>query len=158
MAEPCDSVSLTGMTINREAEGSYVMPRTEHARVADAMRHGILKCPADSTLRDAARMMCSKHVHMVAISSSADGSVVGTVSDMALLEALLEDAGQHRSLGEVADPNTRAISSDEPLIAAANAMRELGTSHLLVRDAHNGHPVGVISTLDVAGVLAWGEA
>jgi CBS domain-containing protein len=146
------------MSTGHESEGSYVMPRPEHARVADAMRHGLVKCGADSTLRDAARTMSSKHVHMIAVSDPSDGTVTGTVSDMGLLEALLEDPGLHRSLGEIADPHTRAISSDESLLAAARAMRDLGTSHLLVRDAHNGHPIGVISTLDVAGILAWGEA
>jgi hypothetical protein len=37
-------------------------------------------------------------------------------------------------------------------------MRDEGTSHLRVRDEQSGRPVGVLSTLDVAGVLAWGEA
>ena len=146
------------MSISRESEGSYITPRPEHACVADAMRVGLLKCPADSTLRDAARTMSAKHVHMVVVSDPADGKVAGTISDLELLGALLEDPGLHRSLGEIADPHSRAISSDESLLAAAKTMQELQTSHLLVRDPGNGYPVGVISTLDVAGILAWGEA
>ncbi len=31
-------------------------------------------------------------------------------------------------------------------------------SHLVVTDAEAGRPIGILSTLDVAGVLAWGEA
>ena len=146
------------MNMDREIEGSYVTPRPEHARVADAMRHGLIKCPADSNLRTAARTMSSNHVHMIAVNDPSDGTVVGTLSDSGLLEALLEDTNLNRTLAEVADRQTHAISSDKPLLAAANMMRDLQTSHLLVRDAHNGHPVGVISTLDIAGVLAWGEA
>lgn len=150
--------SLQCMNVNRESEGSYLMPRPEHAQVSDAMRHGLVKCSADTDLRQAARTMASEHVHMVAITDPSDGSVVGTLTDMALLEALLDDPDLNRSLGEVADPSAHSISSDKPLLLAANTMRDLQTSHLLVRDAHNGHPIGVISTIDVAGVLAWGEA
>jgi len=143
---------------NHNTEGSYVTPRPEHARVADAMRHGLVKCPMDSTLRDAARKMSSEHVHMVAVSDPSDGEVVGTISDRCLLDALLEDPQLNRSLGEIADRHSYAISSDESLLAAAKTMHDLKTSHLLVRDAKNGHAVGVLSTLDVAGILAWGEA
>jgi CBS domain-containing protein len=150
--------NLQWMNMNRESEGSYLTPRPEHAQVADAMRHGLVKCSAETDLRQAARTMSTEHVHMVAITDPSDGSVVGTLTDMALLEALLDDPDLHRSLGEVADPSAHSISSDKPLLLAANTMRDLQTSHLLVRDAHNGHPIGVISTLDVAGVLAWGEA
>jgi hypothetical protein len=32
------------------------------------------------------------------------------------------------------------------------------TSHLIVSDPRTKRPVGVLSTLDVAGILAWGEA
>jgi CBS domain-containing protein len=36
-------------------------------------------------------------------------------------------------------------------------MREHGVSHLMVVDSARGVPVGVLSTLDVAGVVAWGR-
>jgi hypothetical protein len=35
-------------------------------------------------------------------------------------------------------------------------MDEHGTAHLIVVD--EGRPIGVVSSLDVAGVLAWGRA
>ena len=35
-------------------------------------------------------------------------------------------------------------------------MAEHGVSHLIVADA--GRAVGVVSTLDVAGIIAWGRA
>ncbi len=158
MPEHLRGSSLRPMDAGTETEGSYVTPRPEHARVADAMRHGLVTCSSEASLREAARTMSSEHVHMVAVSDPADGSVVGTLTDMALLEALLQDPDLRHTLREVADPAAHAISSDCPLLDAATRMRELQASHLLVRDAHNGHPAGVISTLDIAGVLAWGEA
>ena len=39
---------------------------------------------------------------------------------------------------------------------AAQLMSEHEVSHLVVVQPHSGHPVGVLSALDLAGVLAWG--
>jgi CBS domain-containing protein len=35
-------------------------------------------------------------------------------------------------------------------------MADHNVSHLVVVQPHSGQPVGVLSTLDIAGVLAWG--
>ena len=139
-------------------EGSYLTPRLEDARVADAMRHGILSCSADASLRDAARTMSLHHVHTIVVSDPADGSLLGILSDGALLSALLDSDGDERLLGEVADRDLSTISSSEPLASAAKLMRDRGIAHLVVLDAQSGRPTGMLSTLDVAGILAWGEA
>lgn len=138
--------------------GSYRIPRLEHARVADAMRHGLLSCPADASLRAAARTMSTQHVHMILATDPADGSPVGALSDQGLLRAVLEHRNDDPELGEVVERDMDTISSAEPLAEAIELMRERGTSHLIVRDAQTGRPSGVLSTLDIAGVLAWGEA
>jgi CBS domain-containing protein len=139
-------------------EGSYLTPRLENASVADAMRHGVLSCSADATLRDAARTMSLHHVHTIVVTDPADGSPAGILSDSVLLGALLDSPQGDRQLSEVADRDVSAISSDEPLTAAAELMRQRGIAHVLVRDAESGRPSGMLSTLDVAGILAWGEA
>jgi CBS domain-containing protein len=139
-------------------EGSYLTPRLESARVADAMRHGIFSCSADASLRDAARTMSSHHVHTIVVTDPADGSLWGLLSDTALLSALLEFDGSELLLREVADRDLTTISSDVPLLAAAELMHERGIAHVVVRDAHSGRPSGMLSTLDLAGILAWGQA
>jgi CBS domain-containing protein len=141
-----------------EKGGSYRVPRLAHARVADAMRHGILSCPADASLREAARTMSLHHVHTIVVTDPRDGSPVGTLSDSALFDGLLDAGAGGRPLGEVADRDLDTIASDERLTVAAERMRERATGHLLVRDAHSNMPVGMLSTLDLAGILAWGEA
>ncbi|MGA2319188.1 MAG: CBS domain-containing protein [Solirubrobacteraceae bacterium] len=138
-------------------DGSYLTPRLEDALVADAMRYGIFTCSADTPLRDAARTMVLHHVHAIVVSDPADGSPWGILSDRALLGALLDRDGD-TPLREVADRDLSAISSNEPLTAAAGLMRDRGIAHILVRDAESGRPSGMLSTLDVAGILAWGEA
>jgi CBS domain-containing protein len=140
-----------------DSPGSYLTPRLAHARVSDAMRHGVLACPADVSLREAAQRMCTAHVHMIVASSPRDGSPVGALSDRRLLETILDRGADDLPLGEVADPALEAIASDMPLLAAAQRMRETGRSHLLVQDASSSRITGVLSTLDIAGVLAWGE-
>ena len=37
-------------------------------------------------------------------------------------------------------------------------MRAHGVSHVMVVDSGENEPLGVVSTLDVAGIVAWGEA
>jgi CBS domain-containing protein len=138
-------------------QGSYLTPRLEHARVADAMRHGILSCAADASLRDAARTMSLHHVHTIVVTDPVDGSLWGIFSDSALLDSLLASESSERLLRELADREPCTISSDEPLLSAAELMRERGIAHLVVRDAQTGRPSGMLSTLDLAGILAWGE-
>jgi CBS domain-containing protein len=138
--------------------GSYLTPRLEHALVGDAMRHGIFSCASDTPLREAARTMTQHHVHAVVVTDPVDGAPWGILSDSALLAALLDFDGAERPLSEVADRDLSTISSGEPLISAAQLMRDRGIAHIVVRDAHTGKLAGMLSTLDVAGILAWGEA
>jgi CBS domain-containing protein len=140
-----------------KTEGSYLTPRLEDARVEDAMRHGIFSCPADASLRDAARTMSLHHVHTIVVTDPADGSLWGTLSDSALLGALLERDGGERPLRDVAERDLSTISSGESLTSAVELMRKRGIAHLVVADADSGRPSGMLSTLDVAGILAWGE-
>jgi CBS domain-containing protein len=50
------------------------------------------------------------------------------------------------------------VAVDEPLDRARRLLVEHGVSHALVVEARAGRPVGVLSTLDVASVLALGRA
>jgi CBS domain-containing protein len=142
----------------RTMAASYRTARLKHVLVADAMRHGIFSCPTDTTLRDAARTMALHHVHAIVVTEATDGSPWGILSDSQLLSALLDLDGDERHLREVADRDLSMISSGELLITAAELMRERGITHVVVRDAQRGRPTGMLSGLDVAGVVAWSEA
>ena len=141
-----------------EMEGSYRTPRFDNARVSDAMRLGIFTCVAGSSLKQAARSMSLHHIHTVVVTDTADGTPIGILSDAALVAALLDDPDDERTLAEVADRDLGKISSGATLRAAADLMRERGVAHPLVCDEESGIPTGMLSTLDVAGILAWGEA
>ena len=139
-------------------DGSYRTPRFEHARVSDAMRLGIFTCAAGSSLKQAARSMSLHHVHTVVVTDTADGAPIGILPDAALVAALIDDPDDERTLGQVADRDLGKVSSGAPLRAAADMMRDHGVAHLLVFDEQSGLPTGMLSTLDVAGIFAWGEA
>jgi CBS domain-containing protein len=58
--------------------------------------------------------------------------------------------------GEIAVSQPVTVEPSLPLDEAAALMQERETAHLIV--AERGRPVGMLSTLDIAGVLAWGRA
>jgi CBS domain-containing protein len=101
--------------------------------------------------------MSLHHVHTIVVTDPVDGSLLGVLSDGALLDSLLAGGGSERLLGEVAEREPSTISSDERLLSAAELMRERRIAHLVVRDSQTGRPSGMLSTLDLAGILAWGE-
>ena len=134
--------------------GSFLAPRFEHALVHDVMRHGVISCEPDTSLRGVARVMSSYHVHAVVVELA--GDVWGMVSAWDVLQA----AGSERerlSAREIASTEYVTVSEDAPLGEAAQLMREHEVSHVVVTGTGN-RPIGVLSTLDVAGTLAWGEA
>ena len=143
------------------SHGSYLLPHLEHATVADAMHPGILSCGADATLTEVARIMSTHHVHCIVVTGPAEDEadespVWGIVSDFDVVRAgIRPDA-----------PETAAALAQRPVIKvettaalrdAAELMMTKGTGHVVAVNPQTGHPVGILSTLDIAGVLAWGE-
>lgn len=133
--------------------GSWLSPSFEHARVADAMRPGVIACTPDATLRTVARTMAMNHVHSVVVTAGGDAPV-GVITERELLTAASPSAEGRPAHSLAVDPLT--VFSDDPLGRAAELLVEHRASHLLVVDVA-GRPRGVLSALDIAGVLAWGE-
>jgi CBS domain-containing protein len=136
------------------APGSPLAPRFEHASVGDVMRRGVISCEPEDSLRSVARIMSSYHVHSVVVALG--GDIWGVISANDVVEA----AGTPRerlSAGEIAATEVVTVTEDEPLERGAQLMREHEVSHVIVT-ARGGKPIGIVSTLDIAGTLAWGEA
>src|SRR4051812_42181029 len=62
--------------------GSALAPRFEHATVHDVMRHGVITCGPEASLRDVSRIMASYHVHAVVVALRQDVWGVVTASDV----------------------------------------------------------------------------
>ncbi len=141
--------------------GSYLMPSFRIATVADAMHPGIMAVDPDTSAIEVARIMATHHVHCVVVmgiahSSTHEPSVWGIVSDIDLLE---------RGVGPDAETTARGLANTPiitveptmPLSRARELMLSHRLSHLIVEEPETHRPIGVLSTLDLAGVLAWGE-
>ena len=141
--------------------GSYLTPSFEHARVADAMRPRVLTCDPGTLLVAVAQRMASEHVHAIVVlreTVNPDGEVAGrpwaVVTDHDVLRSAAAIADQ--TAGDVATGEVLLAHPDEPLPDVAQRMLEHGTSHAVVVEPRTGSPVGVLSTLDIAGILGWG--
>jgi len=135
--------------------GDYVRPSFRNATVADAMTPGIITCAPETPLETVAELMATHRVHAVAVGGIAAQHLVWAVIDsMDLIRAL-----HHPQRGTFAEAISRQpahpIDPGAPLAEAVRMMDELNTAHLVVVD--RDRPVGVLSTLDVAGAAAWGR-
>jgi CBS domain-containing protein len=83
--------------------------------------------------------------------------VWGIISDLDLVAAGIRDE-QEPTARDLAGQPVITVRPNVPLRQAGEVMLANGVSHLVVTDAEAGRPIGILSTLDVAGVLAWGEA
>jgi CBS domain-containing protein len=141
-------------------EDSIFGDKLRSISVRDAMHPGIISCGQDTTAHEIARIMASRHVHSVAVISLShdlrqEPMVWGIVSDLDLLEAAIESD----------PPATAATLAKQPVISvrstmsvheAARAMVENGANHVVVVDSADRVPIGILSTLDVAVLLAAG--
>jgi MFS transporter, MHS family, proline/betaine transporter len=141
--------------------GSYLMPSLDHASVADAMHPGILGCEPDTSLREVAQIMATHHVHCVAVigisHEEPECGVWGVISDLELVRAGIRDADA-TTARTLADQPLVTVEPTVPLREAGELMLAHNVSHLVVIQAGTGRPIGILSTADVAGVIAWGEA
>jgi CBS domain-containing protein len=143
-----------------DQHGNYLMPSLEHATVGEAMHPGILSCHADTSATDVARTMATHQVHCVAVlapshDDSGETYVWGIISDLDLLRAGIQADGQENA-GALAGQPIISVKPSMPLREAAELMLTHRVTHLVVVDPGALRPVGILSSLDLAGVLAWG--
>jgi CBS domain-containing protein len=143
-----------------EREDPILGDKLRSVSVRDAMHPGIISCSQATTATEIARIMASQHVHCVAVISSSHDNrqepmIWGIVSDLDLLEAAIQSSA----------PVTAATLARQPVISvrssmsvhdAAKAMVEYGTNHVVVVDPDHRVPIGILSTIDVAELLAAG--
>ena len=138
------------------------LPSLQDATAGDVMHRGIVSCDTRTTLTDVARIMASHRVHCVAVMEpshdhSGNSYVWGIISDLDLIQAGIR-LGLDESAGTLAHQQVISVRPDMSLREAGELMIKRGVSHLVVIDAETQLPMGVLSPLDIAEVLAWGEA
>jgi signal-transduction protein with cAMP-binding, CBS, and nucleotidyltransferase domain len=128
--------------------------------VRDVMHPGIVSCSQAATAAEIARIMASRRVHCVAVMGLSqdqrhDPLIWGIVSDLNLLEAAT-DPGSSATAATLAGEPVISIRSTMSVHDAAKAMVQYGAAHVVVVDPERRTPLGILSTLDVAEVLAGG--
>ena len=141
------------------SHGSYLLPHLDHATVADAMHPGILSCDADATLEDVARMMSTHHVHSIVVKGAADdpAGTCGARSPTSTYCRRACAATRPRPAAELALTPVVTVATTDPLRDAAELMLAKSISHVVAVNPETRAAIGILSTLDIAGVLAWGE-
>jgi CBS domain-containing protein len=132
------------------------VPENPEVRVADVMHWGLVSCAADAPLDVVAALMIDELVHCVVVMDgpSDDSSLWGVVSDLDLIAAASVRALAEQKAGGSAMRPAVTIDPAASLESAARAMTRAGVAHLVVVDPVERRPVGVLSTLDLAGALA----
>jgi CBS domain-containing protein len=137
----------------------YLAPSFVHATVGDAMRPWVLTCDPATPLVTVAQRMAGEQIHAIIVLTARDGgerTLHGVVTDA----DLLQNAARVDELtaADVAHMELVRARADERLADVAERMARRGLTHALVLAPGSERPIGVLSSLDVARILAWGRA
>lgn len=147
------------MSASRTQPPRYIGPAFGNARVYDAMRVGVVTCTPDTSLQDAARIMSGYGIHCLVVAAVEAGRHAESWSVVDALDVARAEAdGKGQTVGELGAADVVTIDSNTPLSEAARRMAERRSPHLIAVLAGTDRPVGVLSTSDLAAVLAWGRS
>ena len=136
----------------------YVGPAFEDARVHDAMRVGVVTCRPETSMRDVARIIVGYQIHSLLVGDLGSGERPwGIVTDLDVATASGSDMSEVTA-GDVASTDLVSVPANESLAGAAKLMAERQCTHLLAVQPDTGQPVGVISALGLASVIATGRS
>lgn len=130
----------------------------EAATVGDAMSRGVINCPPSTPLRVVAQMMTMFGVHAVFVFEDENDQAPqqwAVVSDLDLVAATQLDLDA-LTAGETGVTPLVSVAADRSIGEAGSLMAQYGIAHLAVTEPGSRHPIGVISTLDVARAVAAG--
>jgi CBS domain-containing protein len=121
--------------------------------VRDVMHKGVVTCPEDVALPDAARLMALQSVRALVVTDAHCG-LCGILSQSDLVNARLENADQDawRKL-TVSEVMTRAVLTVKPSDTLGAAAKTMVQNHIhrivVVDDGDPCNPVGVVSMGDL---------
>jgi CBS domain-containing protein len=128
----------------------------ESVSISEAMHRGVVTCRPETPLHTVARVMAAHRIHAVVVEPGADGRDWGLVSDLDLAAAAADGLPGGVTVGRVASAPSVFARPEETIARVAQLMRDYETHHVVVVDRGGGgdRPVGIVSTLDVADVVA----
>jgi CBS domain-containing protein len=126
----------------------------DSVRVAEAMHHGLITCQPNTTLHTIARLIAGHRIHAVVVAPGEESDGWSLLSDLDLAAAVADGSFDRVKVGQIASTPNVFVRPDETIARAAQLMRDYDTHHLVVLARGGNHPIGMISTLDVADVVA----
>jgi CBS domain-containing protein len=125
--------------------------RLDRHTVTDVMHRGIIACPATAPLVDVATALVERRAHTVMVAGQGGWAFV---SDMDLVAGALRGEPAPTA-GDMASVGLAVVRFDATLEIAAWLVAESRAGHVVAVDG-DGFPIGVVSTLDLVGVIAAG--
>ena len=125
--------------------------RLDRHIVADVMHRGLIACPATAPLIDVAAALVERRAHTVMVAGEGGWAFV---SDMDLVAGALRGEPAPTA-GEMASLGLAMVRFDATLELAGSLVAESRAGHVVAVDG-DGFPSGVVSTLDLVGVIAAG--
>jgi predicted transcriptional regulator len=127
-------------------------------RISELMHAGLASCQRDATAVEIARIMSKCRVHLVVVMGVSPARrdqpmIWGVVTDLDLLDALRTGKVEATAEDLAGGPVIR-IRCTKSVLDAAETMIDHRAQHLVVVDSEGNEPLGIISTLDLARVLA----
>ncbi len=125
--------------------------RLDRHIVADVMHRGLIACPATAPLGDVAAALVERRAHTVMVAGEGGWAFV---SDMDLIDGALR-GDPAPTAGEMASAGLAMVRFDATLELTASLVAESRAGHVVAVDGE-GFPIGVVSTIDLVGVIAAG--
>ena len=126
--------------------------RLDRHTVADVMHRGVIACPATAPLADVAAALVERRTHTAMVAREGGWAFV---TDMDVVAGALR-AEPAPTAGEMASRGLAKVRFDATLELAASVVAESRAGHVVAVD-REGFPIGVVSTLDLVGVIAAGD-
>ena len=140
----------------------YLTPSFAQARVRDAMRPWVLTCDPATPLVTVAQRMAGEHVHAIVVLHEGvnSGGTLGrrpwaVLTDRDVLRCAARIG--EMTAGDAATGELLQVYPDDRLAEVAERMLAHAVGHALVVEPETGRAVGVVSTLDIARIVAWGR-
>jgi crotonyl-CoA carboxylase/reductase len=124
--------------------------------VREVMHPGIMACTPTASVAEVAQVMAGCQVHCVAVVAGGENGtpfVSGVVTDVDLLRWATGGITRLPAGAVVSEP-ARWVAPTASVHEAAQIMADHDAGHLVVVDPSRNAPLGIISALDVARVLA----
>ena len=126
----------------------------ETLKVGDVMHPGVVSCPPDASLHVVASLMSMHGMHSVFVFEPDRADVLPRHRVRPRPRGRGPGGLATRTAGESAVTPIVTVRTDDALERAAELMVDNSLSHLCVVDAVTRRPVGVLSTIDIARVIA----